>query len=135
MAASTPTTWTERQLHWVLPDAPFTPLPLELFMRQYYEPRLLPRLLAHDPTLTGPSPASPDLNRVQPLVKITQVVPHSDDPAIVDVTVTAARASAVFHQDGQDVPTAPASTTCACSATASSSATCRPRTRARRPWT
>src|SRR5262249_5864545 len=29
-------------LAWVMPDDPFTPLPLEVFMRDYYEPRLLP---------------------------------------------------------------------------------------------
>ena len=27
--------------HWVMPDDPFTPLPPEIFMRDYYEPRLL----------------------------------------------------------------------------------------------
>jgi WD40 repeat protein len=32
-------------LHWVMPDAPFTPLPLGKFMRDYYEPRLLARLM------------------------------------------------------------------------------------------
>jgi hypothetical protein len=29
-----------------MPDDPLTPLPLEIFMRDYYEPRLLPRILA-----------------------------------------------------------------------------------------
>jgi WD40 repeat protein len=33
-------------LHWFMSDDPFTPLPLEIFMRDYYEPRLLPRILA-----------------------------------------------------------------------------------------
>jgi WD40 repeat protein len=33
-------------LHWIMPDAPFTPLPVEIFMRDYYEPRLLARILA-----------------------------------------------------------------------------------------
>ena len=28
-----------------MPDAPFTPLSFEVFMRDYYEPNLLPRLL------------------------------------------------------------------------------------------
>ena len=30
---------------WVFPDDPYRPLPPEIFMRDYYEPRLLPRLL------------------------------------------------------------------------------------------
>jgi hypothetical protein len=30
-------------LHWIMPDDPFKPLPVEIFMREYYEPRLLPR--------------------------------------------------------------------------------------------
>lgn len=88
-------------LHWVLPDAPFTPLPLEAFMRQYYEPRLLPRLLAGEALPPIPSIAS--LNRVQPLVQITGVTAHPEDPAVVDVTVEAQAATGTFHQDGQDV--------------------------------
>ena len=32
-------------LHWVMPDDPLTPLPIEIFMRDYYEPRLLSRIL------------------------------------------------------------------------------------------
>src|SRR5262249_2844125 len=33
-------------LHWVLPERPLHPLPLEVLMRDYYEPRLLSRILA-----------------------------------------------------------------------------------------
>lgn len=32
-------------IHWVFPDDPLKPQPLEIFMRQYYEPGLLARLL------------------------------------------------------------------------------------------
>lgn len=32
-------------LHWILSSDPLTPLPLEIFMRDYYEPRLLSRVL------------------------------------------------------------------------------------------
>lgn len=35
-------------LQWVMPDDPLTALPLTIFMRPYYEPRLLPRLLDSD---------------------------------------------------------------------------------------
>ena len=32
-------------LHWVVPDDRMTSVPLEIFMRDYYEPGLLQRLL------------------------------------------------------------------------------------------
>ena len=32
--------------HWVMADDPLRPLPPALFMREYYEPRLLPRIMA-----------------------------------------------------------------------------------------
>lgn len=32
-------------LHWIKPDEPMTPLPIETFMRDYYEPHLLSRIL------------------------------------------------------------------------------------------
>ena len=89
-------------LHWVIPDAPFTPLPLEIFMRQYYEPRLLARLLAGERLPPVPSIAA--LNRVQPDVRITASGAHpGGDPALVDVTVEAQATTGVFSQDGRDV--------------------------------
>ncbi|HEX8560500.1 MAG TPA: hypothetical protein VF668_20565, partial [Pyrinomonadaceae bacterium] len=33
-------------VHWLAPDDPLKPLPLEIFMRDYYEPRLLARIIA-----------------------------------------------------------------------------------------
>src|SRR5262249_32312194 len=53
--------------HWILSSDSFNPLPLEIFMRDYYEPRLLPRLLAGEQLPKLRSLAS--LNRVQPLVE------------------------------------------------------------------
>jgi WD40 repeat protein len=67
-------------LHWVIDDQPFVPLPLEIFMRDYYEPELLPRLLSCealeslDPNACAKEfkPVRPleSLNRVQPLVEV-----------------------------------------------------------------
>ena len=68
---------------WVFPDDPLRPLAPEIFMRDYYEPRLLPRLLA----CLAPKEQKPDacgqhfkplrplarLNRIQPEVKIIGV--------------------------------------------------------------
>lgn len=75
-------------LHWVMPDDPFTPLPVEAFMREYYEPRLLAKLLADKPNL--PPIKSPALlNRIQPVVTIDKIEPVVGDPTHVNLTLTA----------------------------------------------
>jgi len=67
-------------VHWILSGNPFSPLPVEIFMRDYYEPGLLPRLLACK-ALESQDPKScakefktvrplASLNRVQPLVEV-----------------------------------------------------------------
>ncbi|MFL6447307.1 MAG: caspase family protein [Bryobacteraceae bacterium] len=61
----------EAPLHWRVDDEPLKSLPLEIFMRQYYTPRLLPRLLAHDPLPDLPDIAK--LNRVQPEIHVVKV--------------------------------------------------------------
>jgi WD40 repeat protein/uncharacterized caspase-like protein len=72
-------------LHWVMPDDPLTPLPVEIFMRPYYEPRLLPRLLADDDFREVPQLG--DFNRVQPNVTITDVKKEGGSAATVTVEV------------------------------------------------
>ncbi|MHB9132695.1 MAG: WD40 repeat domain-containing protein [Armatimonadota bacterium] len=86
-------------LHWVMPDALLTPVPLEIFMRQYYEPKLLTRLL-HGEALP-PVPSLLDVNRVQPGVTITQVTQASADT--LRVTVQVQRATATYWRGGQPV--------------------------------
>lgn len=63
-----------KELHWVLPEEPMRALPLEIFMRDYYEPRLLERVLSGESL--PPAPSLPNLNRVQPLIRITGVKPQ-----------------------------------------------------------
>ena len=60
-------------LYFIVDDQPLRPLPVEIFMRDYYEPRLAARLL--DPEHTGFAPIRPlgELNRVQPRVRIKSV--------------------------------------------------------------
>ena len=58
-------------LHWVLSDDPLQPRSLELFMRQYYEPGLLGRLLKCASVGScsdefKPLPSIAEINRVQP---------------------------------------------------------------------
>ena len=83
-------------LHWVMPDDPFTPVPFEAFMKDYYEPRLLARILAGE--TFKPVRALTSLNRTQPEVKIVSVVPVGSDPSLVRVTVSAAGATKSYLQ-------------------------------------
>jgi WD40 repeat protein len=85
-------------LHWIMPDDPFTPLPLEIFMREYYEPRLLPRILAGEKFRQVRSLT--DLIRVQPLVKIKDE-PQLSAPDTVTVTVEVAKVAKEFQQGGK----------------------------------
>ena len=82
------------EVHWILPSEPFTAQSLEVFMRYYYEPRLLARLLAGEEF--APVPDLTALNRTQPEVKIKSVTPATD--GTVDVTVEVAnRTSTTQH--------------------------------------
>ena len=77
-------------LAWVMPDAPTKPVPLSIFYREYYEPRLLPRLLAGE--VFPPITSIADLDRAQPQVKIATVEPTGTSR--VNVTVEVERAGA-----------------------------------------
>lgn len=72
-------------LAWVMPDAPTKPVPLSIFYREYYEPRLLPRLLAGE--VFPPIATIADLDRTQPLVEITTIVPAGANHVNVSVEV------------------------------------------------
>ena len=87
-------------LHWVLPDDPYRPLPLELFMRQYYEPGLMQKLV-HDAPLS-PLPDLTALNRAQPKVIIDKVRAGAD-PQRVDVTVKFEEGEYAGVRNGQAV--------------------------------
>lgn len=73
------------EVHWIMPDDPFNPEPVEVFMRHFYEPRLLTRLLSADGFKEVPDLAK--INRAQPAVKIKQVIPQSADSVKVLVEV------------------------------------------------
>jgi WD40 repeat protein len=111
-------------VHWIAPDDPLKPLPLEIFMRDYYEPRLLARLLSGEKFPAARSIAQ--LNRAQPRVSITSVEQQQARPELFNVTIEvsqappaaaegagiAARAAGVYDlrlfRDGQLVGYAPA---------------------------
>jgi WD40 repeat protein len=85
-------------LHWIVDDEPLRPLPLEIFMRQYYTPRLLPRLLAEHSVIssgrpsTGPGlpklPSIAALNRIQPEVEIKQLEPDPNNKGLMRAVVS-----------------------------------------------
>ena len=77
-------------LAWVMPDAPTEPVPLTIFYREYYEPRLLQRLL--DGEVFAPIDSLIDLDRTQPQVEIAAVEPVEAN--YVDVTVEVRKSGA-----------------------------------------
>jgi WD40 repeat protein len=88
-------------IHWRMPSSPTSPLPLEIFMRDYYEPRLLPRLLEREPVPSVRDLTS--LNRAQPAVKVVGVSPSNDNGAI-QVTVEACGTTSDAQYDASGRP-------------------------------
>ncbi len=86
-----------RGIHWIAPDEPTRPLAPEIFLRQYYEPRLLARLLAGESLPAIPNITT--LNRVQPHIAITGITP--DSPQTVKITLEVARASGTIQRGAQ----------------------------------
>lgn len=86
-------------LHWIMPDDPLRPLPLEIFMREYYEPRLLPRILSGEQL--PPVKALQDLNRVQPAVAINRIEPAPGATGRVNVTVEVGRGEGESTHNGE----------------------------------
>lgn len=87
-------------LHWIMADAPTAALPFEIFMRDYYEPNLMQRLLEGEnfPELRPVT----NLNRVQPLVKVISVLQgRRHDFAAVTVEVSSAKGQ--FLKNGRSV--------------------------------
>ncbi len=84
-------------LHWIFPDNPFQPLSPEIFMRDYYEPKLLARVLAGEKL--KPVPPLADLNRAQPLMKNIWFE-ETDQPDRVTVLVEVVSTSHEFILEG-----------------------------------
>lgn len=84
---------------WVFPDQPFRALPPEIFMRDYYEPSLLPRLLAGK-ELPKTRPLA-SLNRVQPVVEVSKVGWQDAPQGLARVTVRVKRNSDPEMRNGK----------------------------------
>jgi WD40 repeat protein/uncharacterized caspase-like protein len=94
-------------LHWIIPDDPFRPLPLEIFMRDYYEPHLLARLIKCNQEKTCAREFNPvrdisKLNRVQPPVNISDVS-TPDAEGYVSVTVAIGKGEGKYLFNGQEI--------------------------------
>lgn len=76
-------------VHWLAPEDPLKPLPLEIFMRDYYEPRLLARILSGEKLASVRALA--EVNRAQPLVNITAIEQQQGRPEFARVTVEVSR--------------------------------------------
>jgi WD40 repeat protein len=75
-------------LHWVFADDPFNALAPEIYMRDFYEPKLLPRLLKGKSTDFKPLPPLQSLNRAQPKITSIRVSPPQNDQTVtVEVDV------------------------------------------------
>jgi uncharacterized caspase-like protein len=90
-----------RDLHWIASDDPLRALPPEIFMRDYFEPRLLPRVLSGEKFRE--LPALDKLNRVQPVLRVVSAEPErttrgsaDEEPETVAVTVEVAGDSREF---------------------------------------
>jgi WD40 repeat protein len=89
-------------LNWVFSDEPLTPLPFEIFMRDYFEPRLLPRLMKGEKFAEIPLLA--ELNRNQPKVGKITILPQTDHPDLVDVKVEVSSAAGHCFRSDKFIP-------------------------------
>jgi WD40 repeat protein/uncharacterized caspase-like protein len=85
-------------VHWLAPEDPLKPLPLEIFMRDYYEPRLLARILSGE--RLAPVRALAEVDRAQPIVNITSVEQQKDRPEFARVTVEVSRPAGAANGAG-----------------------------------
>jgi Caspase domain/WD domain, G-beta repeat len=85
-------------LQWIVSDEPLRPLPLEIFMRDYYTPRLLPLILSGEglPPLTSIA----KLNRLQPKLEVLSVAAQSESSGRVTVTVKVSNVKENAKQSG-----------------------------------
>ena len=97
--------------YWVMPDDPFRALAPEIFMRDYYEPRLLKRLIeCHKEEPTNKEACSQfrnvrtvtSINRVQPEVEIVSVEAEKDKIDEVAVTVAITSVEGRYGAPGQE---------------------------------
>jgi len=88
-----------RGVHWTPAGHAMDPLPLDLLIKDYFEPRLLPRLLAGAP-ITEPPPLD-TLNRAVP--RVTLLSASAAGPTAAKVRVRVARGAGASAADARDL--------------------------------
>ena len=89
-----------RGLSWVFPDEPLRALPPEIFMRDYYEPKILTKVLKQQNLRKVVSLSS--LNRTQPGVEVINVGPEAEEGLVsVTVRMTSTRSEVQKDQAGK----------------------------------
>ncbi len=83
-------------LSWIYNDEPFKPLSLDVFLRDYYEPGLLQKLIANEDM--KPIPNLSLLNRTQPIVN-EPIITLSDTEGIVSITFEVANTQSEGQKD------------------------------------
>lgn len=89
-----------RSLRWTAPGSNIS-LPLEIFMGEYYEPRLLPRVISGE--RLPPINSLATVNRAQPQVSITKIERQRRDSDRVSVTVEVRSTRPEVVQNGMKV--------------------------------
>ena len=68
-------------LNWVFEDSPRRALPAEIFMRDYYEPKLIPRLLScRAAQITDSSACTKEFRKLRPLSSLDRTQPYISEP-------------------------------------------------------
>ncbi len=88
-------------LHWIMSDEPMRTYPLEIFTRDYYEPRLLARIL--DGEKFKPIPSIATLNRARPEVTIVSGSRQKDNPDLVSISVKVSKGYDEFKQGDKTI--------------------------------
>ncbi len=86
-----------RGVSWVFPDEPLHALAPEIFMRDYYQPRLVQKLFRGEKL--APLRAVAELNRSQPRVEVLKAEPENED-GFASVTVRVSETQSATQKDG-----------------------------------
>jgi len=90
-----------RGLHWVAAEEPMRALPIEIYLRDYYEPGLLTKILEGEKL--RPARYFAALNRAQPRLNVLPNFQTNDD-GTVTVTVEAESGTSEIQKDKQGKP-------------------------------
>lgn len=82
---------------WVLSDEPLKTYPVELFLKQKYEPRLLARILGNESFEQNENLA--EVNRIQPNVTIESIKGNDDGTVNVEVLLTRGSGETNIHNN------------------------------------